>query len=477
MKFIKKYAILILLVLAFATRFAFIWYPPNTVWDEQHFCNFTKGYLEGKYFFDIHPPLGKLILLGGLKIAGAKTDGLDCTIGNAYPAGYPYVASRIFPALVGSLLPALIYLLALELMLSPAAGFFAALFVLFDNAIFAESHFGLIDIFVPFFGLLAVICFLKHRKKLPFDKSWWLWLLCSALSAAAAIGVKWTGGSAMLVIGILTLIDAVEEKQLLAPIIKLASIALVCVAVYVALFAVHFKLLPSSGPGDAFMTERFKVSLIGTTEQKDGKLQPLSFLQKFAEVNSRMFGVNASQKLTHQDSSSFYEWPIGRKRIYFWVDKLDSMKRIFLLANPIVWLFGTITTLGSIMYFVFRRRALQEITRTGGIWRERIRSLQTLYLIYIANWLPFAAITRAMFLYHYFTALIASLLIGAFLVFDIVPALEAVPKASEATSSDESAKIANADFNPYVYWFLIALAAAAFFFFSPLSYGYHPFLK
>ena len=40
-----------------------------------------------------------------------------------------------------------------------ALGLFAATLMLFDNAIFAESHFGLIDIFVPFFGFIALLCY------------------------------------------------------------------------------------------------------------------------------------------------------------------------------------------------------------------------------------------------------------------------------------------------------------------------------
>ena len=78
--------------------------------------------------------------------------------------------------------------------------------------------------------------------------------------------------------------------------------------------------------------------------------------------------------------------------------------------------------------------------------------------------MPFSAITRAMFLYHYFSALIASLLIGAFLVFDLVPALENAE--SGETGAGE---------NRYLYWIFVMLAAAAFILFSPLSYGYHPF--
>ena len=464
--FVKKYAVYILLVLGFATRFAWIWYPPNVVWDEQHFCNFTKGYLDHKYFFDIHPPLGKLILLGGLKTFGANTENLDCAIGSAYPKDYPYTSSRIFPAVAGSLLPAIIYGVGKGLSISPAASFFAAAFVLLDNAILADSHFGLIDMFVPFFGFSALLFFLLHRKQEPYGTAWWGWLLGSAVCAALTVGTKWTGGGMLLVMGVITVMEAVSRKSFALFLARMGVIGVAVVTVYVLLFAAHFRLLPLSGPGDAFMSERFRVSLSGSPEQKKG-LEPLPFFEKFVEVNKKMFNVNAAQDLKHQDSSRFYEWPVGRKRIYFWVDKLDGMKRIFLLANPVVWLFAAIAFYGSILYLIFRREALQALVQKNAHWRQRIYALEVLLLAYFANYLPFIAISRAMFLYHYFSSLIASLLIGSFIVFDLVPTLEQRSGNTAKTPSE----------NKYAYWILLALALAAFALFSPLSYGYKPFFK
>ena len=73
-----------------------------------------------------------------------------------------------------------------------------------------------------------------------------------------------------------------------------------------------------------------------------------------------------------------------------------------------------------------------------------------------------------MFLYHYFSSLVASVLIGSFLLFQLVPALENPPL------NDEDKK--EPKLNPYLYLILLALAIAAFILFSPLSYGFRPFL-
>ena len=55
---------------AAATRFAAITYPHAIVFDEVYFRETALRYLEGSYFFDLHPPLGKLLLAGWAKLFG-----------------------------------------------------------------------------------------------------------------------------------------------------------------------------------------------------------------------------------------------------------------------------------------------------------------------------------------------------------------------------------------------------------------------
>lgn len=48
--------------LGFGSRFWDIQEPNETVFDEVYFGSFTTSYVQREYFFDIHPPLGKLVL-------------------------------------------------------------------------------------------------------------------------------------------------------------------------------------------------------------------------------------------------------------------------------------------------------------------------------------------------------------------------------------------------------------------------------
>ena len=51
-----------LLALGLFTRYYSLLWPRQVVFDEVHFGKFVNGYITGRYFFDIHPPLGKQLI-------------------------------------------------------------------------------------------------------------------------------------------------------------------------------------------------------------------------------------------------------------------------------------------------------------------------------------------------------------------------------------------------------------------------------
>lgn len=58
---LAKYRLTVLLTivaLSFFTRYYLIQHPAQVSFDEVHFGHFANNYIDGKYFFDIHPPLG-----------------------------------------------------------------------------------------------------------------------------------------------------------------------------------------------------------------------------------------------------------------------------------------------------------------------------------------------------------------------------------------------------------------------------------
>lgn len=443
------------------TRFLWLAHPAVVVWDEHHFSRYAAHYLDGRYFFDIHPPLGKLLIAAALRAAGAGPVAFDFEPDTPYPAEYPHVAARFFPALFGGLLPAVVYLFARSLRLSTRASFVAGALALLDNALLAESRLVFIDILVPFFGYAALAAFLAHQRFSPFQSRWWLLLTLSAFLAICAASVKWTGGGALLVIALLAFIEAVREKRWRVLGTRMLVLASISVMVYTLLFAVHFRLLPNSGSGDRFMSRSFAASLGGSAARQERQVRPATFLEKFWETNKKMFLLNAREwrDTTPLASSRFYEWPLGRRGIGFWSEPGETGRHIVYLGNPVSRLFGLAGVLGGTVFLVLRRKALRALLPAHREQRALLGSAAVLLSVYAVNWLPFAAILRPMFLYHYVSAFIASIVLGSLLALDLIPALGAKNALGFTIG------------NRYLVWMLLVLALGGFAILAPFSYG------
>src|SRR3990167_8796044 len=151
----NKSLLLILLVVSVATHFAFFGHPNQTVFDEVHFGKFISGYYTHEYYFDIHPPLGKLMIAGFAKVFDFKPKFSFTEIGKTFPDN-KYLALRFLPSLAGTLLPIVIFLLALQLKFTPRAAFIAGLLIAIEDALIVQTHYILMDGFLLLFGFSAL---------------------------------------------------------------------------------------------------------------------------------------------------------------------------------------------------------------------------------------------------------------------------------------------------------------------------------
>lgn len=120
------------------TRFHKIGKSPNVVWDEAHFGKFGSHYLKREFYFDVHPPLGKMIV--GLAGLLSGYDGsFEFKSGERYPDSVPYVAMRVMLAMFGVAMVPLGWYTAVELGMSWRACHLVALMVLLGECCLA-SH-------------------------------------------------------------------------------------------------------------------------------------------------------------------------------------------------------------------------------------------------------------------------------------------------------------------------------------------------
>ncbi|RKP09865.1 dolichyl-phosphate-mannose-protein mannosyltransferase [Thamnocephalis sphaerospora] len=275
--FVRQHADVIapalLTLLSFWSRYYRLGWSNTVVWDEAHFGKFGSHYLKHDFYFDVHPPLGKVLV--GLAGALAGYDGsFDFKSGSVYPEGLNYTAMRVILATFGALLVPLAYGTAHELGFSNRAAFLAGVLILCENALLVISRFILLDSMLLFFTALSLYTFVGFhaQRHQPFSFDWWLWLVANGLSLGMVSSVKWVGLFSVALVGLYTIYDLFDKlghlampKQVYAKhwAARILCLIVIPMLVYMFSFWVHFALLYRSGEGDAQMSSLFQAGLRG----------------------------------------------------------------------------------------------------------------------------------------------------------------------------------------------------------------------
>ena len=437
MNILKKFwPFLVLAILSFALHFAFLSYPSQVVFDETHFGKFVEAYFTGQYYFDIHPPLGKLLIAGFAKISGLNPSSFSFDhIGQSGPAGLFFVL-RFLPALFGSLFTLALAWFAWLLTRSKKTALIAGFLVLCDNAFLVQSRFILVDIFLLFFEITAFCFFLLGLRQKFFSKKWFAYFALTGLFFGLTISVKWTGLAILGIFGAILLtkifsqklrdhleisssvipapqnaggihpavagrLKAGMTKKVTETILAFSIILIIGFIIYLVPFAIHFKLLPLSGPGDAFMSATFQQELKNPNEQNK-----LGLWSKFTELNVTMWKANSGLTQTHPFGSRWFEWPFDQKSIFYWNQEANGQNyKVFFSGNLFLWLANFLAVLATLAFSFFKKFRSQ-LSRFLPIFF-------VLILSYLANLLPFILIKRVSFLYHYLPALTYALVLLA----------------------------------------------------------------
>jgi len=446
-----------LLGLSLWVHFLFFGHPNQTVFDEVHFGKFVSGYYTGEYYFDIHPPLGKLMIAGFAKIVDFKSEYNFTEIGKEFP-DKKYLALRFLPTIAGTLLPVIIFLLALQLGISKIGAFTAGLLVVFDNALLTQSRLILLDPFLLLFGFTSLLFYFK-KKYLPM-----------AVFAGLAISIKWTGLSFIALPILIEMVKIIRTdlKPAIASFrsfLKLASFFFISIIVYFSVFILHFMLLPNPGSGDAFMKHGFRENNI---------------VKNIWDLNIEMYKSNQRLTASHPYSSQWYAWPLMTRPIFYWVDSTRSPQvkdtaRIYFLGNPVVWWTSTVAV--AIGLWIMANRLWLKFRKYSEPSSIVYGPLAVLLGGYFINMLPFIGVNRVMFLYHYLSALIFAIMILCYIIdgFDKSFNRERfVPRLSTeglTTSKDSLNPLRTRNNSRKIFTGIIIVAVASFLFFAPLSYG------
>ncbi|KAK4946153.1 Dolichyl-phosphate-mannose--protein mannosyltransferase 4 [Elasticomyces elasticus] len=272
-----KIGLTIVTILAFVTRFFGISHPNEVVFDEVHFGKFASYYLQRTYFFDVHPPFGKLLFAFVGWLVGYDGHFLFDNIGDSYIDNHvPYLAFRSLPALLGALTVVVVYLIMWESGYSLPACVLAAGLVLFDNSHVGQTRLILLDATLVFFMALSIYSYVKFYKQRheAFGRKWWKYLLVTGFCMSCVISTKYVGAFTFFTIGCAVLIDLwdlldVNRREGALDLLTFAkhfaarAVGLIVIPFFFYLFwfQVHFAVLSRSGPGDDFMSPEFQETL------------------------------------------------------------------------------------------------------------------------------------------------------------------------------------------------------------------------
>ena len=335
----------------------------STYFDEAYFARAAYEYTHDLPVYEYtHPPLGKLIMTVPVWFLGFN------------PFSYRFMGN-----LAGILMLIVVYCFGKKLVGNTRYAVLATMLLALDGMHFVQTRIGTVDSFLVLFTLSAYLGMTIYWKQ-ETTSSFWnkaKWLLFSGSCMGMAIATKWTGFYAALGLCILFFInffarnkqnEEIWQKQRMKMIgWCMLAFGVVPFIIYIASylpFLRHYNLTEG--------------------------------IQELLKLQKEMFSYHSQLDSNHDFHSKWYLWPLGYKMIWYYRGSAveGNWSNIFLMGNPIIWWPAFV----GVCYSCIRA------------WRKRESTYIILSVAILTAYLPYAVISRGMFLYHYFPVLPLTLL-------------------------------------------------------------------
>ncbi|HEY7513659.1 MAG TPA: phospholipid carrier-dependent glycosyltransferase, partial [Vicinamibacteria bacterium] len=196
-------------------------FPPEEIFDEVYHAKAALSYLQGQMPVEwVHPPTSKILIAIGV-----------------YFFGYHAWAWRLAPALAGTALAPVFFLLARRVLVTERAACLATCLLLTDGVYFVQSRTAMTNIFAVLFQVGAALFLVRAalRDRLPVGG-----MTLAGLLMGLAISTRWTSLWAMAFLGLALVVG--RRRRLLAPreilLTALAFAAIPCVLYYLSYWVV-----------------------------------------------------------------------------------------------------------------------------------------------------------------------------------------------------------------------------------------------
>ncbi|KAF9389581.1 hypothetical protein CPC16_005738 [Podila verticillata] len=263
----KDWAVLgTLTIMSLSVRMWHINVLDRVILGEGHMGNYINSYLKKEYSFDVHPPLGKLVLTEIAKRSKYNGSHIFDGIGrkgviwykaeqfltiltvSEYPSSLPFTTMRVLTATMGALVPPMAFMTLKSSGQSVSTATMAALLITLDNALTTHSRLIALDSPLLFFSALSILSWNMFNKHSP---RWWSWLLITGVAVGGAMSTKLSGALTAVTVLLLAVINvwqlAGDEsvnglgwiQHLVA---RVGALIVLPMTIYLALFHVHFSL-------------------------------------------------------------------------------------------------------------------------------------------------------------------------------------------------------------------------------------------
>lgn len=269
-------------------------YPDKPVFDEVYFPVFAKNMLHGVMTFDVHPPLGKMLIAIGIWLFG--------------DTGFGW---RVIPFVVG--------LLTIGL-------FFGLGYLYFKNRL----HALLLTCFIALEGILIVY----SRTGLMDGILFFAIMLCFALAVRAKNNLQITQLAAAIGLAIA---------------IKWLALAVVVPVAYVMWRKGYLRRFVATLPVAAIVY----FFVVYTGEVIGGAANPV---REVLVWHHEAWQYQTTLTATHPWSSVWWTWPLMSRPVLMWYQVVQDGKIeiITALGNPLIWWSSSLATFGSVFYLAWQ---------------------------------------------------------------------------------------------------------------------------
>jgi dolichyl-phosphate-mannose-protein mannosyltransferase len=397
--------IIIVFIISLSLRFWELSRFNELVFDEVYYAKFANNYLTNTKFFNSHPPLSQYLIAIGIWIGDRLPIGQDTKniLTGSLHSTFSY---RWMNALFGSLIPLIVAGVAYQLSQRISYALLAALFISLDGLFLIDSRYALNNIFLIFFGLLGQLLLLMAiDRNIGYSQ---LLIAGAGISFGASIACKWNGFSFLIGTYIFIAIakvwevikssklDPIHTNSLLDRLAKIRTVHVVMSLIILPIVTYSLLWIPH-------LIQNPSPNFIGVQ---------LAILNYHKEVGNDT-GI-------HPYCANWYTWPLLMRPLayYFKEYKPGYYYDVHAMGNPVLWWLAFAAIL-SCCWLIVKQTWL--INNKSTIEKATLTPIQSLNINYIgvpifvvinyaANLLPWARVTRCLFIYHYMGAVLFAIM-------------------------------------------------------------------